>query len=64
MEIQSAMNQVMKETGKMVDERINRIMLEQNKLRLDQELTFQEKINELRREIMQMSVSNNYFKKQ
>ena len=58
------MNQVMKETGKMVDERVNRIMLEQNKLRLDQELTFQEKINELRREIMQMSVSNNYFKKQ
>ena len=62
-EIKDAMDLVMKMATEMIDKKIDSVAKEQEQQRSLSELNFKAKINELRREILLMSVKHECFQK-
>ena len=57
------MDQVLKRTNKLVDQRMDALRREQDQLRSAHETCLQTKINELKKEIAQLSVKQQYFRR-
>ena len=60
-EIKEAMDLVMKKATEMIDKKIDTVVKEQEQQRSLSELNFKAKINELRRDILLMSVKHECF---